>query len=1176
MSSLQEMTSIQGNLWKNLFHCKHTILITKLRMKHTLTFLLLSGFVLIAYAQKLTGIVTLQNSGGKPIAGVTVEGDGATSSVSTEKGTFSVEYPTHIPGDWVRLSVRKEGYEVVNTADLYVKLPQKTSKELVKIYMCPKGEMHKRKERYYAIITQNVTKYYERQQYELLAQKEKLRAEIAAAKSPNFAAKIPENDYESQIIAIDSRLNALETTFETALKQAENHAYSMAAENFDEANDMRLAAFHYFEKSLWDSVKYVLNEDKIAERIAQAKAEKAAILSAHKKNTAEKITEIDKEISELIHTYLAKGFYANLMLDKEGEGRNCQKAVVADSMAARAMTQYATFLANESQTQAAILYQKRALALYKAENNLPKIAYSTSFLGTLSDKNGDSLAAEMYFNEALLLCRNLVLQNPQDEAYLSPLATCLHSLSFLAWKKHNITAAKKDIEESIGIYRKLVTTKPDVYNISLAQNLYDLGQLMMLNQNTTNAKRNFESSLDIYRELAKKNARIYARNIANNLFVLGNIAMRHEDNLSAQSYFEEALPIFREKAGDSKELAYSLRSLGQLSFKNKDTLTAIKYNEDALPIVRKLAEREPDAYLPDLAATLNKLTYLHFIKKDTLQAKKIAEESLQIDRNLAANEPTTYLPMLLDGLNRAAYISFTQKKITEAQKMYEEALPIAKKLAVEQPDMYLSDVFSSLYHLGYCAYEEKKAIEGKKYFEEAITISAKIPVEERNYRLEIAMLNTLITQSKDTNDIVSVKRYYEEILPIYKKMAEKEPTIYLSDWASTLYNYGVFLYKNESIVSAEKYYTQSLNIYRKLAEDDPDTYLSIVAIVLKETAKTSQDKKEARKELEESLSIYRKLAEKNPDDYLLKVSNLLNNLSVFLNYNKETEVYLTESLQICRKLVAINPKLYSPDLAHTLNFLGIERSLQGDSASAKKYHDESLAIYQKLCAENQNIYATNVVQVYINLAHLYRIAFWRHPSVNNYQMVQKYFEEAKTIAQKTYLNEYLQNQLNEFQSFFDKTGVNDILIWQKIVVAQTDTDEAKTPTEKAKAQAEVVQLKAQIAQNHPQDRVFALKLADDYGNLAWILLLNKDFWEAEQAARKGLSIDKSKEWIHIYLAHALLFQGKYIEAETLYNTYKDKLYTTTTYKERFLADFIRLEKEGITHGDVAKIRAELE
>ncbi len=60
---------------------------------------------------------------------------------------------------------------------------------------------------------------------------------------------------------------------------------------------------------------------------------------------------------------------------------------------------------------------------------------------------------------------------------------------------------------------------------------------------------------------------------------------------------------------------------------------------------------------------------------------------------------------------------------------------------------------------------------------------------------------------------------------------------------------------------------------------------------------------------------------------------------------------------------------------------------------------------------------------------------------------------------------------------------------------------------------------------------------------------------------------------HINLASALLFQGKWEAAKEIYLSLKDKPFNNSTYKSGFLEDLDAFEKAGITHTDVAKVRA---
>lgn len=77
------------------------------------------------------------------------------------------------------------------------------------------------------------------------------------------------------------------------------------------------------------------------------------------------------------------------------------------------------------------------------------------------------------------------------------------------------------------------------------------------------------------------------------------------------------------------------------------------------------------------------------------------------------------------------------------------------------------------------------------------------------------------------------------------------------------------------------------------------------------------------------------------------------------------------------------------------------------------------------------------------------------------------------------------------------------------------------------------------------------------GNQSYNAILMKDFAESEKQAQDALAIDPSQHWIVTNLAAALLFQGKYEEAEKTYLQYKEEL------KDNFLNDFKDFGDAGI-------------
>ncbi|MTK53112.1 ATP-binding protein [Paludibacter sp.] len=95
------------------------------------------------------------------------------------------------------------------------------------------------------------------------------------------------------------------------------------------------------------------------------------------------------------------------------------------------------------------------------------------------------------------------------------------------------------------------------------------------------------------------------------------------------------------------------------------------------------------------------------------------------------------------------------------------------------------------------------------------------------------------------------------------------------------------------------------------------------------------------------------------------------------------------------------------------------------------------------------------------------------------------------------------------------------------------------------------------------------------GNLSWYQLFEKSFSKVEKNAILALKLDPTQTWIKTNLAHALLFQNKYKDAKKIYLELKNQPYPpkpSKTFNYYILRDFDELEKAGITHPDIAKIR----
>ena len=98
-----------------------------------------------------------------------------------------------------------------------------------------------------------------------------------------------------------------------------------------------------------------------------------------------------------------------------------------------------------------------------------------------------------------------------------------------------------------------------------------------------------------------------------------------------------------------------------------------------------------------------------------------------------------------------------------------------------------------------------------------------------------------------------------------------------------------------------------------------------------------------------------------------------------------------------------------------------------------------------------------------------------------------------------------------------------------------------------------------------------------YTAFSWSYLFINEYALSEQFARKSLELDSTYTVAKTNLAHALLFQNRFSEAETVYRELSQTIYKTNeTYTKALLNDFDDLEKIGAIpekhKDDVEKIR----
>jgi len=123
-----------------------------------------------------------------------------------------------------------------------------------------------------------------------------------------------------------------------------------------------------------------------------------------------------------------------------------------------------------------------------------------------------------------------------------------------------------------------------------------------------------------------------------------------------------------------------------------------------------------------------------------------------------------------------------------------------------------------------------------------------------------------------------------------------------------------------------------------------------------------------------------------------------------------------------------------------------------------------------------------------------------------------------------------------------------------------------------------IEMNLQVIEEKPFDpAVYLTSLATNHGRLSWYYLFIKEYDQSEQAARRALELDATQTWVKTNLAHTLLFQGRFPEAEAIYKELSQTIdQGNETYSKVLLNDFDELEKAGVIpeehKADVEKIR----
>ena len=375
-------------------------------------------------------------------------------------------------------------------------------------------------------------------------------------------------------------------------------------------------------------------------------------------------------------------------------------------------------------------------------------------------------------------------------------------------------------------------------------------------------------------------------------------------------------------------------------------------------------------------------------------------------------------------------------------------------------------------------------------------------------------------------------------LEIYRNLANNDFITYGLSVANTLNELSwVESYANKP-KDRDTYLLDAWNICKHFEDLAPQRYDAIAPIIIYNMAAyywRNQQYEESERMWMKALVLYQK---ENNLPYIAGVYNNMGKLYSDMKKNDKSQLMFTRALEIREKLASYNFYEFGADYSATLDRLGLFYESINAPEEAKKYHRKNLEVRRQLLNTDPTINTTDVAWTLCYLARLYlRTEQLDSCEIFCRQVIEitdKQFDNTKQSYNGVYAG-----ILIDLADLLNERGIYNSAHWAYSVALPIYRDNAN---------------------------MYALTL----NNLSFNLIFMKDYSKAEELAIEGLSTDSTKHWIATNLAAALLFQGKFEEAEKIYRQYKVEL------REPFLDDFMQFEKAGVIpkkyEADVEKIK----
>lgn len=389
------------------------------------------------------------------------------------------------------------------------------------------------------------------------------------------------------------------------------------------------------------------------------------------------------------------------------------------------------------------------------------------------------------------------------------------------------------------------------------------------------------------------------------------------------------------------------------------------------------------------------------------------------------------------------------------------------------------------------------------------------------------ILEHLAQYYNEINDTQKCSYYYKEALIVNQKLYDNR---HMDDAGFARFFVSASLLnidKNEKKENCIK----AVDLYKKLIKQNANKYEGFYTAAMNRLAFLcieNGDTIMANQIFTETLPINQKYAEQSPIYELSLTANLLGLYAVC----PDSVNYLIEAVTIYERMTKrdrTHKRMYA-DLLTTLgdHYISIGRKEYGVNA-----YEKAMNSYYELSNEAKTEQNIKLVKILLYLGEYYGKS-------KSHEKAECVYSNAVTVLQRLYeidSNIYRRDYINALLMLGASASEN-----RRYQIAY-ESFEKVLPL-----------MKILYESNKEQIKDIYVSIL---GSQAFYAIFMKRNIEAEHRAREAILVDPEQHFIYTNLAPALLFQGKYAEAELIYRQYKEEL------KDFFLNDFKQFNEAGV-------------